>query len=61
MCCIALTFIVQQVMDALLKAGASPSISDKEGGSHDATAIVNTYKAMAKRSGVDSATAKDEL
>jgi len=50
-----------QVMDALLKAGASPSISDKEGGSHDATAIVNTYKAMAKRSGVDSATAKDEL
>jgi hypothetical protein len=49
-------------MSALLAAGASPSIVDKEGASHDATAIVASYRAMAKRSGVAAAAAtKDEL
>lgn len=47
-------------MSALLEAGASPSITDKVGGTHDAIAIVATYKAMARRSAA-AAAAKDEL
>jgi rhodanese-related sulfurtransferase len=48
-------------MSTLLEAGASPSITDKEGAPHDATAIVATYKAMARRSAAAAAAAKDEL
>ena len=51
-----------EVMGLLLEAGAEASIIDKEGETVDATAIVQTYRALAKGDGGAAADgAKDEL
>jgi len=49
-------------MDSLLKAGADPSLSDKDGNPLDAKTIVATYQAMGRRAGIPAISApKDEL
>jgi hypothetical protein len=55
-------FLLLQVMDALLKAGADPSLSNKDGDPLDAKTIVATYQAMGRRAGIPAISApKDEL